>query len=900
MGLRGRPRWTSGVGALLDAAAGTAGVGQLTRRTKDHNTMIEKAGNNVCAKTSDSSASLLAVDRVLELVAVFTIVASLIGLVAALAGVFHAPQVLIGSLIVTGVYWFKTIGHGLFPGPAKPRWWHIALLVLVALFFRLPAYHYTLGAQDEGLYTNIAQHIDHTHSLDAYDHVMQRLEGSPYLQEYLKDNRIFEGSSPTLYLLGVYARQVGTSHLVFQFYYMFSVWMAIMGGLLGPTMSVYALTFFALLSVVFFYRLALLLTGSARAALMAGGLLALCPLHVYFSKFPVTEVPTLAFSLMGFTLLASYWSAEASKRSSRWLWWSVLAFLCLFTTRISGFMYIPFFVAMAIVTLVCDSDPTRSLNIQRWAIGTAVAYFVSVAYGMKWSRYYSRDTYLTSFEPLFGHHWKVVVELLVVAGFLTWIVVGLRRRSQGWPTQTVVWISRHSNRWSGVIVLFALIIGLLHVYWLGWTNHYAGSETNLRWHMSGLKLHSASTASLWTLCVFLSPPMVLAFLMLVWRRVLDPRVGFLQLFVAGFWVFGVALQWDTPYSPYYARYLLSELAPYLILFVVCTWAAMGIGKAKTVLSMVLAFGLVYSTTLSATQIGKNEDDGAYAALARLVTPIDPDDVILLDTLDQQPDTSLVKTPLVYTFNRNVVTVGDEALSNAGYLAKLDSLYDDVFLISSSPVQQPGFTQIDSVRFKPLTYAHNHSFPYRLVAQADVVLYLYRLDNPRIPLGHSLSFAEGQPWGNWLQKGWGTPEAWGVWSDATQAVIAVDPVQFPAHPENLLFHFKAQVYVTSSHPRQRVQVSLDGAPVASYEVTYPATTLSMRIPVTPSSWVNRRKLMIGFGLPNAASPASIGASGDPRKLALGLISLTVTGGEPAQSTPAAKPIRNIVAAPRPHR
>ena len=831
---------------------------------------------------SGGSANCLTVDRVLEIIVVFTVTGSLVGLAAALGGVFHAPQVLLGSLIITGLYGFKTRGRGLLPASVAPRWWHIGLLVLVALFFRLPAYHYTLGAQDEGLYTNIAQHIDHTGGIDAHDRVMQRLEGGPYLQEYLKDNRIFEGNSPTLYLLGVYARQTGTSHLVFQFYYLFAVWMAIVGGLLGPTMSVYALTFFALLSIVFFYRLTLMLTGSSHAALIAGGLLAFCPLHVFFSKFPVTEVPTLAFSLMGFTLLASYWSADASARCSRWLWWSVLAFLCLFTTRITGFMYIPFFVAMAIATLACDRDSTRRRSIQWWVIGTVAVYLASVVYGLRWSRYYSRDTYLTSFEPLFGHHWKIVVESLVVVGILTWTVIGLWIRSREWLTRAVAWVVHRANRWLGVIVLTALIVALMRVYWLGWTNHYAESGLNVRWHLSGLGWHSASTTSLWTLCVFLGPPMVLAFLMLVWRRTTDPRIVFLQLFLAGFWVFGITLQWDTPYSPYYARYLLSELVPYLILFVVCAWTAMRIGKDKAALSAVLVFSLVYSMAISAMQIGKNEDDGAYEALARLVAPIDTGDVILLDTLQQQPDTSLIKTPLVYTFHRDVVTVGDAALSNLGYLAKLDSLYDDVFLISPDPAAPRGFTLLNSVRFRSLTYAHNHSFPRKLVPQADIVLYLYRLDAPVIPLRHALSFANGQPWNNWLQAGWSLPEPWGVWSNANRAVLAIDPAQLPANAESLVFHFDARVYVTPNHPRQRLEVSINGKPVANYQVTYPVSMLSMAIPVVSGSWADTRQLLIELALPDAISPLSVGAGGDTRELALGLLDVTVTSGNSTTS------------------
>jgi hypothetical protein len=166
--------------------------------------------------------------------------------------------------------------------------------------------------------------------------------------------------------------------------------------------------------------------------------------------------------------------------------------------------------------------------------------------------------------------------------------------------------------------------------------------------------------------------------------------------------------------------------------------------------------------------------------------------------------------------------------------------------------------------------------------------LYRLDNPLIPLGHTLSFAKGQPWGNWLRTGWSAPESWGVWSDGEQATIAIDPVQLPTHAENLVFHIDALVYVKPNHPRERVEVSLDGKPVASYEVTYPATKLSMTLPIASSSWVDTRKLVIRFRLPDAASPQSIGAGGDTRVLALGLVGLTLTEGDPSPPTATKNP------------
>jgi len=817
------------------------------------------------------------VDRILELVAAFTIITSLVGLIAALAGVFHAPQVLLGSMLLTGCYAYKTHGREVLPG-VQPRWRHLILLALICVFFRIPVYHYILGGQDEGLYINIAQHIEHSGGIDAQDSLRQKLERSPYLQRYLQDNRIAEGDSPTLYLLGVYARETANAHLVFQFYYLFSVWMAMFAGLFGAVFAAYALTFFALLSVAFFYRLALLLTRSYHAALAAGGLLALNPLHAFFSKFPVTEVPTLAFSLIGFTLLAAYWSADASERQRRWLVLSVLAFLCLFTTRISGFMYMPFFIALAVATLACDQDLQRRRGIQRWAIGVSVVYLASVAYGLHWSRYYSRDTYLTSFEPLFGQHWKLVVDLILVAGFAGWAAVGAWARNPERRARIAGWFVRPADILISFIAFAALLLGLLKIYWLGWTPHYAGDPSlglESRWQLAHGGWHAALATGLWTLVVYIGPLLAIAFFCLIGRRQADPRLQFLRLFLAGFFAYIALLQWIIPFGPYYARYLLSELVPYLILFVVCAGLALRAGGGRAALSAALFLTVVYATALSTAQIGKSENDGAHAALERLVRSIEPNDLILLNTLDQSgPNTSEVKTPLVYTFARTVVTVGDAALADTGYLAKLNSLYDDLFLISPDPSPPQGFSLLDSVRFKVTTFRSTHLYPRELTSKEDVLLYLYRLDRPQVPMLSILSFAFGQPWAEWLRDGWGNPEAWGVWSDGKSATLAIDPRQLPSG-HDLTLQLDAQVYVSPNHPQQQIDVSLNGQPAGHYRVVYPSTALITRIPIRQEQIASSRRLLIVFSLPDAISPKSLGSSGDPRQLGIGLIDATVS-------------------------
>lgn len=822
------------------------------------------------------------VDRVLELVAVFTLAMSVIGLGAALAGWFHAPQVLLAALLATGAYARKIRHADASLDAASPRWWHVLLLVTLALAFRLPAYNYVLGGQDEGLYTNIAQHVGHTGALSTDDRVMRNLVDTPYLGRYLADNRIpATDVSPVLFLPGIYAPDASKPRLAFQFYFLFPVWMAVVGGLFGAVNAVYALTFLSVLSIVFFYRLALILTRSASAGLMAGSLLALNPLHAFFSKFPLTEVPALAFALIGFTYFASSWSNAATGCARRRLWLSVSAFLCLFVTRISGLMYVPIFIAAAMAALAADDDRARARHVQTWVLCVALAYLASVAYGLHWSGYYSTYQYRTTLGAMFGPHWKPIVGAIIVAGLLVWASVAVAVRRPGTRcllAKRVVTLADGALGWA---VATAVVVALVKIYLLAWTAHYSLSPMAVRFDVAGHGWRSVGASTLWTLVVFLGP-LLIAFLWLVVRRQRDPRMAFLRWFAAAFFAFSVVSQWVTFYSPYYARYVLSETLPYALLFVACVWVRMPQGRGRAALSAALGLTLIYSAGASALQVGKSEDAGARAPLARLVAPVEPDDVILLDTKERPPETSLIKTPMVYTFHCNVVTVGPAALADPGYLAVLNSRYPDVFLATTNPAPPRGFVYVTSARFAPLMFRHSHFLPRALVPRVDAHINLYRLAYPQAPVGAVLSFAMAQPWTRWLQDGWSTPEGWGTWSDADHATLSIDPRQLPATSRvtgagpmlDLTLH--ANVFVSQKHPTQRIRVVVDGGPVAYYEVTYPAGSVTMTIPIPPRSSPDAHApIQVQFDLPDAVSPAQVGVGGDERLLGLGLIDAVIS-------------------------
>lgn len=816
----------------------------------------------------DRSGLPTPLDRAFDSVAVFAIVTSIVGLTSALCGVFHAVQVLLLSLLITGLYAWKVPSGAVLAGKAAPRWLHVALLLVVALFFRLPVYNYVLGGQDEGLYTNIAQSIERTGGIEVRDPTAEQLKGSRYLEKYLGENR-FHDVWGNPYLLGVYSNPHDPAKLEFQFYHLFPVWMALFAGLFGPTFGVYALTFFALLSTLFLYRLALILTNSQGAALMAGLLLALSPLHAFFSKFPVTEVPALAFTLLGFTYVAAYWSNGGGGTSSRrWLVWSALAFGCMFVTRMSGFTYMPFFVAAALASQMCDPDRTRNRSVQFWAAGVVGVFLVSAWYGFHWAHQTVVYNYGAWFRPYLGPHWLRNVLLLVLVGLAGWALL--------------TWWAAHSaalrelagrraialvRRLLGPLVVVVLMIGVYLVYRLGWTHAYSGTGLDTVYHLAGAGWSGAVATSLPQLAIFLGPLLVLIFLLAMLARWDDSRIELLRLFLLFFFAYSMLLRWVLPYNPYYARFLLSnELAPYVMLFVVCVWCALRHRRmVHRVLTVCLVVTLGYSGVLSAAQIGKNAQQGMYASLARLLEPTQSGDIILLD----MHDTGVLKTPLVYTFGRQVVTVASSDLDDAGYVAALATGHDNTWLITPAHDAPDTFSQVAQTRYKVVGFQHDHWVPARLDIGQDVPLFLYKLTAPKLPVGSDQPLRAGSPWLGWFTKGWGSAEGWGIWSDATTAQLQIDPRSMPFPDDGATLTLQAQAFVGRGQPCQHVVVSIDGKRAGSYHPCYPSGQFTITLPLSAGLLQSGRAVTVTFDLPDARSPQSLGLSNDWRTLGIAL-------------------------------
>jgi hypothetical protein len=460
------------------------------------------------------------------------------------------------------------------------------------------------------------------------------------------------------YLPGVYIKDLERSQYVFQFYHLHPLWMSIFGKLFGDTNRVYSLVFFSLLSIAAFYLLAFEFTNSKRISFGAGFLLAVNPLHAFFSKFPVTEVVALAFTLLSFVYLLKY--RNLTKKNIYvpiYLVFSALLLFGMFLTRISGFMYLPFFYLLLILLPFMVNDMTVNRHLKSFVLSVFVFYGISVWYGLTFSYPYSSDVYRLSFELVFGEHWLKVILVMISSLVPIYFVIERLANSQ-YKTKIKATLLKLRICIPYLFVLVSLI-GLYKVYQLGFTDKFIDDHWySTIWKADGTRMGALTYWSDFVLVEYLSPFLALLFaiVVFVYRKDNDGNRLMLLLFILFFFTNTSVLQWFVPYQYYYARYLLTETMPAILLF-----TCIGIDRVtnnKIYISLVAAAG-VYMLSITATQYQGKEMGGLHDSLSEIGEHVGKDDILMVDKRWLYSAASVeIKTSLKYYYDLNVLTISD--------------------------------------------------------------------------------------------------------------------------------------------------------------------------------------------------------------------------------------------------
>jgi hypothetical protein len=535
--------------------------------------------------------------------------------------------------------------------PARARAW-LVLVLLIGALLRWPPALYLQSMQDPGVYTAMAGYFVENGTLDVTDDIRDSLASPDAIARFDANN------AGDTYQPGAYVDPKTPGHYVFQFYHVHPLWMAIFGGIFGLDHSSWSQIFFGLLSLFFAALIAESLSRDWKVGIAFASVLAVLPLHVFFSKFPISEMPMLAFAFMAVHALLRASDDDNEPTQRRWLFFAALAFAATFLTRISGFVYLPVVYASALVCHVFIEDPQRR---KRWVIfwlTVFACYFGSVIYGLVWSFPYSRDIYLMHFGPVLlpWVPWLLVVGALIGAvPFLISRSDVERGRLRGWLLR--LWF--HAQRWSPLLFVVFLLIAAGRVAVLAFTDYYKGNAWyDLTWNMS----HAGSPALLRSAILVaaenMGPALPLLLPFALWKSGDSPRRALLTLIVLVMIGYSAALQWFLPYQYYYARYLLSELVPFTLLLVVIRCADWWhVGTLRRWITIATAITGIYFAWFTWPLIGFREAEGAESSLTRIASQVDQGSVLLVDETSINFAARFV-TPLRMWFGLNVYTVRD--------------------------------------------------------------------------------------------------------------------------------------------------------------------------------------------------------------------------------------------------
>lgn len=672
-----------------------------------------------------------------DLLIVFLSLVSFISLISLMFGLFN-PTIcfLMGFiLILLACYLFPDLFIPIKSSFLLTEVFLFIFLLVVAFLFRQEPFLYIMGGQDQGVYVNMSTYFQHEGRIEVYD----------FLRGLIKDPKIasiYDFFRPgAFYEMGVY-KTGEPGKYYFQFYHLFPIWMAIFGDLFGDINRYYILTFFGLLSVLAIYLLVREITHSYLWGAIAGTLLALNPLHTFFSRWPVTEVPTLCFSLLGFYYLVKFFNLRQTLNGKDYLnlVFSALCFGLLFFTRISGFMYIPsFLLILFFVPFVNKKGQSKALII--YVVAVLTFFIMSVWYGISYSPSYSLYVYKISFSKLLGQEWQQLLSIFLIilcAFFIYWItILSKSLKIRNWFFDQEYRIINFAWWLLSLIGLLSIFLGIYKAYLLGFTNHYASDPwVGQRWNFWGQGWESIGYISLFVAINYISPMLFLLLIGVSWALRKSIPSLFLWSFFITFWTYICLFQWNIPYQYYYARYLLSEVVPYAIVCAVVGLSLLSnVAWRKTLAYLVILTTIPYYIHYLIPQLRGQEGITQYVALSEVSKEINKNDVIIFDG-----NNPMVTTPLTYYFGKNVFLVlnMDEFVEIAEWAIKHPSIDRVFFMTRDAAYKEKFLSLIKTVEYKENIFETVNRIPVKFITGREYNIYLFEITEDILKINDSYS------------------------------------------------------------------------------------------------------------------------------------------------------------------
>lgn len=750
----------------------------------------------------------------------------------------------------------------------------LALLFLAAVF-RVEPFPWINGGQDQGVYVSMSSYYQRGGGVFIEDTTLSKISDRDFMDVY-KSNRREGAFHP-----GVYYG--GERDYVFQFYHLHPLWMSLFADVFGDGARVYSLTFFSLLSILFLTLLTFELSGSRLAACSVGVLLALNPLHVFFSKWPVTEVVALAFSSMAlYYLTVAHRLHKESISHARWmLAISCISMSMIFFVRITGFLYIPFifgvFVLGGWLKVIVGEYFGRDLEI--FSAACIVFYLLSVMYGLRFSPIYSVDIYGVTFGKLTSFSWQVTMTFLLAV--LICVMVAWRLFLQ----RAKVGLKVLGNFLPGnMLLVFILLVTLFaavsffRVYQIGYTDvHATHPWWGKRWQFSGAGFSVVTASSVLGWLFYSSPLLLFAGLIGLRRNGCDWRLVALSLIpFASLCAFFVQTP-IIPYQYYYARYLLSEGVPYAIVIAVVAMFVDGASRWRAIAAAVIFISVACFLIFSIKQFGAEEGKRPLNVLQRIAANIDPGDALLIEPQGWSIPRFGVETPLRFYFNLHTIAISSGERKEYENIVSHD--FRKIWLLSPVEIDDRDYIFRDRFLHQDRVMERSAVVPTKVVDNFwRQELFLYELKSSGWPSGgeFTLEFDYKRysmernklAVSKLLGIGWHAVESSHVWSSAESELILSKSLFAKGElPESILIEFVP--YAASQNRPVSLQINACGD--FTETVVYQSSELqTLRIPIMAP---HQETCDVNFAIRNAVSPVALGQSRDSRILGISFRAVT---------------------------
>lgn len=559
----------------------------------------------------------------------------------------------------------------------------IALIVIVAaaaILFSRPA-EMVRGALDSGVYINMGVALSRTGAVLQRDVLMRQLnddigEG----RELMQPQNLARYSLDRLRMPGFYVLDKKAALVLPQFYWLFPVWIATFHSLFGIWGALYTTPFLALLCVlaIYFFARRILTSGSALVAL---GLLVLCPVTIWFARYPIGEVLMGLLAFTGFFAFLRMMHlagdnarpsesaplTEATSWEARRTWacfWGVIAGVSLGELMLTRPDFI-FYSAPLPAYLLYWRLTRRWQRPYSWfATSLAVMFGIYVLFFFFFGFAYTTDLYYNKIQDV-RRLWGPLL-LLAYPGLLVLIFVDrLYPRLRPLWVRVEHWFGRRRALWVGLIVLaiggYAFYLYVVAPWQANFRLDKAGQpipqdiSTTLESYI-GAPVDEGGRYNLLRIGWYLSPfGLVLGvagLLRWVWGRLNAATGLFFGAFIVMSLVFITETYTDAHYI-YTMRRYISIILPALIIGF--AWAcqylwsrirpralgfALGGGAA-----LALALFFVYTAR---TIIANVEEDGAVAEVSALADKFKGEKSVLLFS-NERDEPFIVATPLQYIF-----------------------------------------------------------------------------------------------------------------------------------------------------------------------------------------------------------------------------------------------------------